>query len=211
MSDRTDRFGCQSAAPVLGSVEGKRVAMVVFSHYPFDNRPRRAAEALVGLGMTVDMICLREDSDPKREVVNAVNVRRVPINRRRGGILGYIFQYVAFLLLSAAVIAKRSLKRRYDLVLAADTLVYLGDLSRAFTAAWSRLRAGGQFLFTVEAKDGEAFELGPKRRYRHSESYLREEAATCGFDVMGLIACSPRSEANRPVEGFAAALQKSAE
>jgi len=102
-------------------------------------------------------------------------------------------------------------KRRYHLVLAADTLVYLGDLSRAFAAAWSRLRAGGQFLFTVEAKDGEAFELGPKRRYRHSESYLREEAATCGFDVMGLIACSPRSEANRPVDGFAAALQKSAE
>ena len=73
------------------------------------------------------------------------------------------------------------------------------------------VHAGGQFLFTVEAKDGEAFELGPKRRYRHSESYLREEAATCGFDVMGLIACSPRSEANRPVDGFAAALQKSAE
>ena len=98
--------------------------------------------------------------------------------------------------------------RRYDLLLAADTLVYLGDLSRAFDLAWSRLRPGGHLLFSVEAKAGEGFELGPKRRYRHSEAYLRETAMRVGFEIMGLVACSPRSEANQPVEGFAAALQR---
>ncbi|MBU6443808.1 MAG: methyltransferase domain-containing protein [Alphaproteobacteria bacterium] len=94
----------------------------------------------------------------------------------------------------------------YDLILAADTLVYLGDLARVFAGAARRLKKDGVFLFTVEKKDGEGFELGPKRRWRHSESYLRETAAAAGLDVTGLIAASPRNEANVPVEGFAVAL-----
>ena len=94
----------------------------------------------------------------------------------------------------------------YDLWLAADTLVYLGDLTQIFAVAAGSLRAGGFFLFTVESKTGEGFELGPKRRWRHAESYLRHEAARAGFAVAGLIACAPRAEAGQPVEGFAVAL-----
>jgi predicted TPR repeat methyltransferase len=95
----------------------------------------------------------------------------------------------------------------YDLLLAADTLVYLGDLTQILAAAARSLRPGGVFLFTMERKDGEGFELGPKRRWRHSEHYLREETAKAGFAVAGLLACAPRSEAGKPVEGFAAALR----
>jgi predicted TPR repeat methyltransferase len=96
----------------------------------------------------------------------------------------------------------------YDLLLAADTLVYLGDLTRILAAAARGLRPGDMFLFTVERKDGDGFELGPKRRWRHSETYLRREAAKAGFEVAGLLACAPRSEAGQPVEGFAVALRK---
>src|SRR6201999_4397445 len=60
---------------------------------------------------------------------------------------------------------------RYDLILAADTLVYLGDLGPLFAAVADHLAPGGFFLFTTEAKDGEGFELGPKRRWRHSLPY----------------------------------------
>lgn len=94
----------------------------------------------------------------------------------------------------------------YDLILAADTLVYLGDLTPVFSGARLRLKPDGFFLFTVETKAGEGFELGPKRRWRHSELYLRELAARSGFEVAGLVTCAPRREANAPVEGFAAAL-----
>ena len=96
----------------------------------------------------------------------------------------------------------------YDLILAADTLVYLGDLVALFRGASLRLKKGGFFLFTVERKPGEGFELGPKRRYRHSEAYLREEAGRAGLEVMGLLDCSPRWEAKSPVEGLAVALQR---
>lgn len=98
--------------------------------------------------------------------------------------------------------------RSYDLLLAADTLVYLGDLGAVFAGAAHSLACGGHFLFTVEKKDGEGFELGPKRRWRHSEAYLRAQAAHAGFEICGFVACAPRREAQIPVEGFAVALAK---
>jgi predicted TPR repeat methyltransferase len=96
----------------------------------------------------------------------------------------------------------------YDLILAADTLVYLGDLKPVFEAAHARLAPDGYFLFTVEKAEGEGFELGPKRRWRHSETYLRQIAQEAGFSVSGFVAAAPRHEANRPVEGFAVALAR---
>jgi len=96
----------------------------------------------------------------------------------------------------------------YDLILAADTLVYLGDLEAVFRATHARLHEDGYFLFTVEKAQGEGFELGPKRRWRHSEAYLRALAQTFGFTVAGLVAAAPRREANQPVEGFAVALAR---
>ena len=94
----------------------------------------------------------------------------------------------------------------YDLILAADTLVYLGDLSSVFEAAHARLDADGMFLFTVEKAAGTGFELGPKRRWRHSEPLLRRLAGQEGFEVAGLVAATPRHEAGEPVQGFAVAL-----
>jgi glycosyltransferase involved in cell wall biosynthesis len=98
-------------------LRGKRAAVVLFSYYPADPRPRRAAEALVNEGMTVDLICLRESPmDLKRETVNEVHVRRVPLRRRRGGVFGYLLQYATFLLAALGILAVRSLTRRYALV-----------------------------------------------------------------------------------------------
>ncbi len=96
----------------------------------------------------------------------------------------------------------------YDLIVAADTLVYLGDLDATFKGAARQLRPRGFFLFTVEKSTGPAFELGPKRRWRHSENYLRKSAQAAGLDVAGIMECSPRSEAGVPVEGLAVSLCK---
>jgi predicted TPR repeat methyltransferase len=50
--------------------------------------------------------------------------------------------------------------------------------------------------------------LGPKRRWRHSENYLRSEAARANFEIVGFLECHPRTEAGVPVEGYAMALLK---
>jgi predicted TPR repeat methyltransferase len=99
-------------------------------------------------------------------------------------------------------------ERRYDLVVAADTLVYLGDLSKVMSGVSRALTQQGFFLFTVESGPDDGYSLGPKRRWRHSESYLRTLASEHGFDVAGLMACAPRTEAGQPVDGLAVAFEK---
>ncbi len=97
----------------------------------------------------------------------------------------------------------------YDLIVAADTLVYLGDLEPVFNAARARLAPDGFFLFTLEQAPPEleeGFELGPKRRWRHGEAYVRRLAEEAGLMVAGLLAATPRHEAGQPVPGFAVAL-----
>ncbi|HUJ46980.1 MAG TPA: hypothetical protein VLV55_07595, partial [Rhizomicrobium sp.] len=91
------------------------------------------------------------------------------------------------------------------------TLVYFGDLEHVFANAARALGPNGHFLFTVERKEGKGFELGPKRRWRHAESYVRAEAQRAGFEVIGLLDCVPRHEAGQPVEGFAVALRRKGE
>ena len=98
-------------------LRGKRAAVLLFSYYPTDPRPRRAAEALVKEGVTIDLICLRRnDEEPRREIINGVNVLRLPLRRRRGGKMTYIGQYSAFILRSFLRLTLSSFIRRYDFV-----------------------------------------------------------------------------------------------
>ena len=98
-------------------LRGRNAAVLLFSHYPADPRPRRAAEALAAQGVKIDLICLRDDDgEPARETFGSINVTRVRLKRQRGSKLGYVGQYVTFVLASFFYLASRSLTRRYDLV-----------------------------------------------------------------------------------------------
>ncbi len=97
---------------------------------------------------------------------------------------------------------------RWDLLVAADVLVYVGDLAPVFAAAAAALVPGGHFAATVERLDGDGFALGPARRYAHAEAYLRETAAMAGLEVLLLEECSPRREKQRPVPGLVFVLGK---
>jgi predicted TPR repeat methyltransferase len=95
----------------------------------------------------------------------------------------------------------------FDIVIAADVLVYLGDLTKLFATVRARLKLDGLWLFTTEKSEGPDFGLGAKRRYRHSETYLREIADSHGFDVASLIECVTRYEAGVAVPSWGAALR----
>jgi glycosyltransferase involved in cell wall biosynthesis len=98
-------------------LRGRRAAVLLFSHYPADPRPRRAAEALAAQGVDIDVICLRDsDRDPAHETYGNIHVTRVRLKRHRGGRLAYIGQYAAFVLVSLLYLGWRSLRQRYDLV-----------------------------------------------------------------------------------------------
>ena len=106
-----------NSLPHHSRLAGKRAAVLLYSHYAADPRPRRAAEALAGAGMEVDVISLRRSgSMPVRDTINGVNVFRVWPRRRRSGKLTYMFQYVMFLAASFFIMSAWRLRKRYDLV-----------------------------------------------------------------------------------------------
>jgi glycosyltransferase involved in cell wall biosynthesis len=123
-------------------LRGKRAAVLLYSYYPSDPRPRRAAEAMVDAGMSVDLLCLTEnEGEPPRDVVNGVNVFRVPAGHRRGSKLSYLWNYGRFIAVSFWFLARRSLRRRYDVVHVhnmPDVLV--------FSALIPKLRGAGVIL-----------------------------------------------------------------
>ena len=98
-------------------LRGRRAAVLLFSQYPADPRPRRAAEALAAQGVNIDLICLRDgDGEPAHETYGSINVTRVRLKRYRGSKLDYVGRYATFILTSFFYLASRSLTRRYDLV-----------------------------------------------------------------------------------------------
>ncbi len=99
----------------------------------------------------------------------------------------------------------------YDLVAAADVLIYLGDLAAVFAAAARSLRPGGGFAFTVEAYAGDGYVLQESRRFAHGLSYLRQQAAGAGFAPLLLEERSIRRDRGRPVPGFVAVLVTAAD
>ncbi|HEY4265006.1 MAG TPA: tetratricopeptide repeat protein [Micropepsaceae bacterium] len=96
----------------------------------------------------------------------------------------------------------------YDLILSADTMVYLGDLAPAFSGVARRLNPGGFYIFAVESKTGESWEQTPQNRFKHSEAYLREEGARAGLSFVDSMQTTLRFEADQPVPGLVAALRK---
>jgi len=76
--------------------------------------------------------------------------------------------------------------RKIDLIVAADVLVYLGDLQSIFYAAKTALTERGLFCFSVEeAEIGTAlYALTSSNRYAHSEKYLRELAGQAGLTIV---------------------------
>lgn len=95
-----------------------------------------------------------------------------------------------------------------DLIIAADVLVYIGDLAPLFAAAARVLAPGGLFAFTVQAAVDGTFALGPDLRFAHSAGYLRGLAALAGFAVLVLDPVSTRRDGGRDVPGLVAVLAK---
>jgi predicted TPR repeat methyltransferase len=96
----------------------------------------------------------------------------------------------------------------YDLVVAADVLVYLGDLEPVMRAARAALKPGGSFAFTVEKADGiESYVLGPKQRYAHAADYVCGTAALAGFTVTLLENAVTRRDAGQDVPGLVVVLK----
>jgi predicted TPR repeat methyltransferase len=96
-----------------------------------------------------------------------------------------------------------------DLVVAADAMVYVSDLTSVLGEAKRVMAAGGLLAFTVETHDGDGVILGEGLRYAHGASYVRASISDVGLTLSRLEELSTRNEANAPVPGLVVVAEKS--
>ena len=90
----------------------------------------------------------------------------------------------------------------WDLVVAADVLIYFGDLAPVMRGVAHRLAPHGRFVFTTEDAGDERIRLHQGLRYAHSAEYLRETLAASGLACLSIEPTATRREDERPVAGW---------
>lgn len=98
----------------------------------------------------------------------------------------------------------------FDTVTAADVLIYVPALDKAFAAVAGMLRKGGVFAFSVERlDDGDRQELRATHRYAHGDARVGRELDAAGFAVAATREATLRLERAMPVEGrFVVAIRR---
>lgn len=103
--------------------------------------------------------------------------------------------------------------RAFDLIAAADTLIYFGALEPLLEAAAGALRPGGRVVLTLEQlEDGSdaPHRLNPTGRYSHSEPYMRRSLGAAGLQVRLVLRGVLRNEGGNPVVGLIVLAEKPA-
>lgn len=108
-------------------------------------------------------------------------------------------------------------RQRWPLILAADVLVYFGALEELFAAVHAALEPNGWFVLSAEEllahHDGSIpgngdWTLLRQGRYAHSRDYLQRLAGQAGLRIVRLDSEVVRYEADAPVPGFLAVLER---
>jgi predicted TPR repeat methyltransferase len=92
--------------------------------------------------------------------------------------------------------------RRYQLVLAADVLVYVNDIAPIIAQSSRVLVLGGLLAFTVETHSGDGVKLLPTLRYAHGEACVRAALNGAGLVAVHLAKAAVRNEKGSPVDSL---------
>jgi predicted TPR repeat methyltransferase len=97
--------------------------------------------------------------------------------------------------------------KAYDLAVAADVFIYVGELSLVFQAVRRALRVGGLFCFSIEATDDSDFVLRSTLRYAHSIGYVRKLASRYQFIVETIEPQVVRRGSEGNIDGYLAVMR----
>ena len=106
------------------------------------------------------------------------------------------------LIIGDAVAPMRERSSAFDLIVAADAIVYVGDLAPLFAAVTTALAADGLFAFSVETYAGEGFRLEPTLRFAHSRPYVEATARRLSLRPLLIQSASTRREAGADAPGL---------
>jgi glycosyltransferase involved in cell wall biosynthesis len=159
-----------------------RILMMVENYFPQDTRVKNEADLLTNAGYHVSVIALRKKGQPRREIVNGIEVYRVPrlelfkktatANLNRGALfllklrasLGYLTEYCYFTVACLLVTSYVFVRRGFDVIHAhnpPDTL---------FVVAIPFKLLGKQFVFDHHDLCPELY----RSRYKTQEGFYTE-------------------------------------
>jgi len=98
-------------------------------------------------------------------------------------------------------------QEQFDLIVAADVLVYIANIPELFRAVAERMTPAGEFWFSVERAKGEGVKVAISRRYQHSSAYLRAAAEAAGLRVKAEQAIGIRMNQDAMLDGLLVALE----
>lgn len=98
----------------------------------------------------------------------------------------------------------------YDLILAADMFVYIGELPPLLMRIHAALKPGAWLIFSIETEAmGDApYRIQASGRYSHNAAQLTQTAERLGFEVKADMPVVLRQNAGQPVRGVLAAWRK---
>lgn len=101
------------------------------------------------------------------------------------------------------------ISEKYDLIIATDTLVYLGDLQPLFSACRKVLNENGHFAFSTELliNDDHDYVLQKTGRYAHKPDYIYNLAEQLGYAVVTQQQVVLRVQEDQPCQGVITVLK----
>lgn len=96
----------------------------------------------------------------------------------------------------------------YDLVIAADTMIYVGDVEPSLARLGTIMPPGGVFALSIELMEGDGFAMQASARYAHSKAYVERLVVRHGFVLLGFTDVPVRLENNLPLPGSIALLSR---
>jgi predicted TPR repeat methyltransferase len=92
----------------------------------------------------------------------------------------------------------------FDLIVAADTLIYFGLLEPLLRAAAKALQANGLLIASAEQLQQSTadYSLNPNGRYSHGRDYLAATFALAGFELCAMVELALRTELGVPIPGW---------
>jgi predicted TPR repeat methyltransferase len=89
---------------------------------------------------------------------------------------------------------------KFDLLVALDVLIYIGDVQSTFKAVHKSCEPDSLFIFSVEIKDENGYSLLKSSRYAHSDEYIMKQSNGL-FDLVNSQNIRLRKEGENWIEG----------
>ena len=98
---------------------------------------------------------------------------------------------------------------RFDLVIAADVFVYIGNINKIVKSIYTRQNKNGYFIFSVEKSlSHQTFHLRETGRYSHNTAYIESLLKENSYNIITAVNTIIRKENGNNVEGMIYLCQK---